>query len=192
MYIQSRQIGSYRCWNIHEGVASHTWVMSYVWRWDALNIVARTFMYIQSRQIGSYRCLATHLDESHHTHEWCHAYECGTPHTCTHTLMYTHSRCVLQCVAVCCSVLQCVAVCWHLTHARTHRCTHTAARFDHNDIRQHTWMRLEVSFGKEPCKRDCILQKRPMYVSRDTYIWVMSYVVSRLLTFIGLFWKRVL
>ena len=71
---------------------------------------------------------------------------------------------VLQYAAVCCSVLQCVAVCCNC-HLHLQRLTSSVS--DSIGISM-GWLRLEgsfklwVSFAKEPCKRDYILQKRPI------------------------------
>jgi len=74
---------------------------------------------------------------------------------------------VLQCVAVCCSVLQCVAVCnrEQLLHSRapvelnglcyTHKCNMGWLQLVGS-------LKLHVSFVKEPYKKHCILQKRPV------------------------------
>jgi len=66
---------------------------------------------------------------------------------------------VLQCVAVCCSVWQRVAVCGsaHMNVAMSN--------IAYTDMGWLQWvgsLKLQVSFAKEPYKRDDILQKRPI------------------------------
>jgi len=86
---------------------------------------------------------------------------------------------VLQCVAVCCSVLQCVAVYIDKTFhgvAATYIsvgafwvCVREQKRERHDSPMLWLWLvgsiKLQVSFAKEPYKRDAILQKRPRILS---------------------------
>jgi len=66
---------------------------------------------------------------------------------------------LLQCVAVCCSVLQCVAVCCSVQERDKLPLERQGA-----GPRVKGWLRsvgslkLQVSFAKEPCKKDDILQ----------------------------------
>jgi len=71
--------------------------------------------------------------------------------------------CVLQCVAVCCSVLQCVAVCCSVLQCFfvfLGDCV--CLLWTMGWIRLAGSIKLQVSFAKEPYKRDDILQKRPL------------------------------
>ena len=89
---------------------------------------SRSFMCdIIHRCTGSYRRTATHCSSMQHTATHCNtmqhtATHCSTlQHTAIHCKSLQHTvdcrltpnplRCMLQCVALCCSVLQCVVVC---------------------------------------------------------------------------------
>jgi len=77
---------------------------------------------------------------------------------------------VLQCVAVCCRELQCGAVCCCVVNKWPFLCMSSyqgVTRVTQEGMR---WLqlvaslKLQVSFAKEPYKRDDILQKRPIIV----------------------------
>jgi len=85
---------------------------------------------------------------------------------------------VLQCVAVCCSVLQCSAVCCSVLQCVAAWCSHELSGCSQVSNMcvcvSYTYMgwlrlvgslKLQVSFAKEPYKRDDILQKRPIILS---------------------------
>ena len=78
---------------------------------------------------------------------------------------------MLQCVAVCCSVLQCVAVrdvlqCVAACCSASQVCSELQC--EHGQLVCMRWLQLvgslksQVSFAKEPYKRDDILQKSPI------------------------------
>ena len=71
---------------------------------------------------------------------------------------------VLKCVAVCCSVLQCAAVCCSVLQCVAVRRSVfvTTIWSDMGWLRLVGSLKLQVSFAKEPYKRDDILQKRPI------------------------------
>ena len=75
--------------------------------------------------------------------------------------VHTCRRSVLQCVALCCSVLLCVAVCCSVL-----QCAALCQTKYRKEPARMGWLRLvgssklQLSFAKEPYKRDYILQKR--------------------------------
>jgi len=69
---------------------------------------------------------------------------------------------VLQCVAACCSVLQCVATCCSVSPFFAGFCNALHSCDDMGWLQLVGSIKLQVSFTKEPNKRDNILQKRPI------------------------------
>ena len=77
---------------------------------------------------------------------------------------------MLQCVAVCCSVLQCVAVFAVWERGEDGENVDSWATMVQYEVQQPGMgllrlvgsLKLQVSFAKEPSKRDHILQKKPI------------------------------
>jgi len=103
----------------------------------------------------------------------------------------------LQCVAVCCSVLQCVAVCcsvlllcrevssfnsllWRLFRKRYPNSHFALGGTPSAHTGTGTWYRVAtiISFAKEPCKRDNILQRSPI-ILRSLEIVANPYKVAK-------------
>jgi len=105
--------------------------------------------------VRMYVRMLTHTHHTHTTHAYTHAHTHTHTHTNTHTCARTHT-------------------CTHVrTHAHTNARTHAVVCTGHSGLfGEHValmgWLRsvgalkLQVSFAKEPYKRDYILQKRPM------------------------------
>ena len=126
--------------------------------------------------------------------------------------------CVLQCVAMCCNVLQCVVLCVAVCCRVLQYVAMCRSMFQDNLTSVPSqvtmgwlWLvsslKLYNSFAKEPYKRDCILQTRPIILRsllivatqyRDILqIVTTSHVIltathHELLKIIGLFCKRAL
>ena len=93
----------------NEPCLTYEWVMSqYVWVMAHIWMSHGTHM---NQPRHTYEWLMSHIWMSHGTHmnESCHTCECVIGHNGFY--LHFEGECVLQCVAVCCSVLQCVAVC---------------------------------------------------------------------------------
>jgi len=105
---------------------------------------------------------------------------------CCSVLQYVAVCCsVLQCVAVCCSVLQCVAVCCNVMQCLRHnKDTIAHSLLQMHPTKESIFCKRDLSsegayqsypqqrhngtfsFAKEPCKREYILQKRPVISMR--------------------------
>ena len=80
---------------------------------------------------------------SHHSYHRAHIYM----YVCMHVCVFI-CTCACMCVCLYVRVHACVCVYMYARRASTHTCMHTYT------------LKLYVSFAKEPCKRDYILQKR--------------------------------
>jgi len=83
----------------------HTYAYAYTYIHTYIHIYIHTHTYTHALHNKH-----THTHTHTHTHRW--RWHCQLVYVCaTTTSSWFCSSCVLQCVAVCCSVLQCVAVC---------------------------------------------------------------------------------
>jgi len=84
--------------------------------------------------------------------------------------IFLRAICVMQCVFVC--IYLCMFVCMYVCIVCMHVCIHACIRVcvyhGSNPCLHMSWLwlvdplKLQVFFAKEPCKRDYILQKKPI------------------------------